>query len=165
MLCIKHIDFCEIDRDQLQIALHNENPMFLPTDSMKAILTEMAVELVKGRNIVRGDKTYCIGLSKQVQEAMEISWEVYDSMQTDYNTMREMNDNVRTMNDNLKWQVDDAQFKLQQASDLWDYVNGLNLHEIQHDSVQYRIIRTCVQVVTSVSNFIVKTKAYIDDLQ
>ena len=147
MFCIKHIEFVEVRGDHLYNVAFDpaQNSLFIP-EASHVIPKELCKELIMGRMVVRNNKEYCFGFSKQVEEAIGISWDLYD--QREYEL-----DEVTKRNKQLEKSLAETTGIISSAEDLWDYVDYIGLHHITADSLGEKAIRTFVHVVHKIQTF------------
>ena len=86
MILIKHIDFIEVDRDQVELA-HFERPeMSYRVDSNEGdqiVPGEVIRELIKGKRFrrPRDNMDIYVGISKQAGDVLGLCYEAWDTME------------------------------------------------------------------------------------
>ena len=101
MLLIRAINVIQTDLDPITIA----SALSCSYEPMRAnyIPPEITTEMVRGRRFVnhQGEEV-CIGMSKQVQEAIGLPFEVYDNMQSSISFLEKRCQNLNNENFNLR---------------------------------------------------------------
>jgi len=88
MYVLKSIDLIKVtDELTYQIPRCNEGNFYLVNPSQ---MTEtITPEMVQGRRFFWRGKTYCFGMSKQVEELLDLSFKSFDILQTELDTSQE----------------------------------------------------------------------------
>jgi len=97
MICIKSIEVFAVDGDVAKIANFAPIDMFSPHDSGLMEEAGITVEMVRGRVFSRGGRhRICIGMSKQVLDALELPLDVYEKQQEMISALEEANASMRS---------------------------------------------------------------------
>jgi len=108
MILISEIKTIQTDLDP--IALTRALSCGYAPEGTDYIPPEITTEMVRGRRFVniRGEEV-CIGMSKQVQQAIGLPFEVYDTMDNNITFFRKRNQNLESQNFNLLKRIEQHQ--------------------------------------------------------
>ena len=97
MICIKSIEVIEVERDDVEIAyqMWPDDHYFLP-DATEPVAAKFITETVRGRRFRNIDgKEVCIGMTKQVQDAVGLPFEAFENMEKEISNLYEEVGNLR----------------------------------------------------------------------
>ncbi len=90
MRCVVEIKVIDVDYDMVRIAHHPQSDFAEIVDSNPPEYTKVKQEVIEGRRFVniRGQE-FCVGMSKQVQEAIGLPFEVYQTQREEIVQLRD----------------------------------------------------------------------------
>jgi len=84
MICIKSIEVIEVERDDVEVAHFRWPDGYFETGDYECspMTAELTYEMVRGRRFRNRDgKEVCMGMTKQVQDAVGLPFEAFEDME------------------------------------------------------------------------------------
>ena len=96
MILVKNIEVVVMLQDIIPITQMNNANLYKFTDQVEKEM-KILVEQVSGKKFInaRGQE-FCIGMTKQVQEAIGLPFKVYDNLQKEVNALRKINERIES---------------------------------------------------------------------